>query len=82
MAAIPRSKSKTAHVNMITDTVIANLPKDALRGVIRVILTTEPSLTSIIKKQTQIYLRKTARQPISQLFQPTVEGFASILNFI
>jgi aryl-alcohol dehydrogenase-like predicted oxidoreductase len=81
MAVIPRSKAKTAHVNMMTDTIIANLPADALRSVIRVILTTEPSVTSILEQQTRVYLRQTAHQPIGQLFQSTAEGVASTSNF-
>jgi aryl-alcohol dehydrogenase-like predicted oxidoreductase len=81
MAVIPRSKAKTAHVNMMTDTIIANLPADALRSVIRVILTTEPSVTSILEEQTRVYLRQTAHQPIGQLFQSTAEGVASTSNF-
>ncbi|EUC47106.1 hypothetical protein COCMIDRAFT_90828 [Bipolaris oryzae ATCC 44560] len=81
MAGIPRSKAKTAHVNMMTDTIIANLPADALRSVIRVILTTEPSVTSILEEQTRIYLRKIANQPVGQLFQSTAEGVASTSNF-
>jgi len=81
MTQIPRSKAKTAHVNMMTDTIIANLPADALRSVIRVILTTEPSVTSILEEQTRIYLKKTANQPVDQLFQSTAEGVASTSNF-
>ncbi|KAL1797960.1 hypothetical protein ACET3X_004566 [Alternaria dauci] len=82
MAVAPRSKAKAAHVNMMTDTVIANLPADALRSVIRVILKTEPSVTSIFEEQTQLYLRRTADQPIGQLFQTTAEGVASTSNFV
>jgi aryl-alcohol dehydrogenase-like predicted oxidoreductase len=81
MAVIPRSKAKTAHVNMMTDTIIANLPADALRSVIRVILTTEPSVTIILEEQTRVYLKQTAHQPIGQLFQSTAEGVASTSNF-
>ena len=81
MAVIPRSKAKTAHVNMMTDTIIANLPADALRSVIRVILTTEPSVTTILEEQTRIYLRNTANQPVGQLFQSTAEGVVSTSNF-
>ncbi|RYO64775.1 hypothetical protein AA0113_g5833 [Alternaria arborescens] len=81
MAVIPRSKAKTAHVNMMTDTIIANLPADALRSVIRVILTTEPSVTTVLEEQTRIYLRNTANQPVGQLFQSTAEGVASTSNF-
>lgn len=81
MAVIPRSKAKTAHVNMMTDTIIANLPADALRSVVRVILTTEPSVTSILEEQTRIYLGKTSHQPIGNLFQSTAEGVVSTSNF-
>ncbi|KZM26592.1 uncharacterized protein EKO05_0005369 [Ascochyta rabiei] len=81
MAFIPLSKAKTAHVNMMTDTIIANLPADALRSVIRVILTTEPSVTRIFEEQTRVYLRKTSNQPIGPLFQSTAEGIASTSNF-
>ncbi|KAG9191315.1 hypothetical protein G6011_09403 [Alternaria panax] len=81
MAVIPRPKAKTAHVNMMTDTIIANLPADALRSVIRVILTTEPSVTSIFEEQTRIYLRKTVNQPIGKLFQSSAEGVAPTSNF-
>jgi aryl-alcohol dehydrogenase-like predicted oxidoreductase len=81
MAVIPRPKAKTAHVNMMTDTIIANLPADALRSVIRVILTTEPSVTSILEEQTRIYLGKMAHHPVGKLFQSTAEGVAPTSNF-
>jgi aryl-alcohol dehydrogenase-like predicted oxidoreductase len=81
MALIPRSKAKTAHVNMMTDTIIANLPADALRSVIRVILTAEPSVTSILEEQTRIYIKQTANHPIGQLFQRTNGGVVSTSNF-
>jgi aryl-alcohol dehydrogenase-like predicted oxidoreductase len=81
MTAIPRSKATTAHVNMMTDTIIANLPADALRSVIRVILTTEPSVTTILEEQTRTYLKQTAHEPIGQLFQSTDEGVTATSNF-
>jgi len=41
-----QGKAKAAHVNMMTDTVIANLPPDALRSVLRGLLGFEQNLTS------------------------------------
>ncbi|KAF9690669.1 hypothetical protein EKO04_011325 [Ascochyta lentis] len=81
MAVVPRSKARTAHVNMMTDTIIANLPADALRSVVRAILTTEPSVTAIFEKQTQHYLQKTAREPTGELFLSTANGVKSTPNF-
>lgn len=68
MAVVPRSKAKTAHVNMMTDTIIANLPADALRSVVRAILTTDPSVTPVFEEHTRKYLQKTAGQPTGELF--------------
>ncbi|KAL4951258.1 NADP-dependent oxidoreductase domain-containing protein [Aspergillus filifer] len=56
----PKPKPKTAHVNMMTDTIIGNLPLDGLRAVMRGILTREPSCTAIFEEQTRAYLSDTA----------------------
>jgi len=42
----PKGRAKAAHVNMMTDTVIANLPPEALRAVLRGLLGFEQNLTS------------------------------------
>jgi aryl-alcohol dehydrogenase-like predicted oxidoreductase len=81
MAVTAHSKAKTAHVNMMTDTIIANLPADALRSVVRAILTMEPSVTNILEEQTRTYLRKTANQSIGELFTSTAEGITPTSNF-
>ncbi|KAJ4331593.1 hypothetical protein N0V87_009045 [Didymella glomerata] len=81
MAVILSAKTKTAHVNMMTDTIIANLPADALRSVVRTILTVEPSITNILEKQTRLYLSKTADQRIDELFASTAERMAPTANF-
>lgn len=81
MAVIPSSKTKTAHVNMMTDTIIANLPADALRSVVRAILTVAPSITTILEEQTRTYLKKAADQPVNELFQTTAEEVAPTSNF-
>jgi hypothetical protein len=81
MAVILSAKTKTAHVNMMTDTIVANLPADALRGVVRAILTVEPSSTNIFEEQTRLYLSKTADQRIDELFASTAERMAPTANF-
>lgn len=57
-AIMAASQIKTAHVNMMTDTVIANLPPDGLKSVIRGILANAPEVTSLFEEQTRSFLRK------------------------
>ena len=47
-----------AHVNLMTDTIIANLPLDGLRSVMRSVLTTDPLFTSAFEAHTRKYLQK------------------------
>ncbi|KAL4794888.1 NADP-dependent oxidoreductase domain-containing protein [Aspergillus venezuelensis] len=61
-STIPKPKPKTAHVNMMTDTLIGNLPLDGLRAVMRGILTREPACTAIFEEQTRTYLSDTVSQ--------------------
>ncbi|KAK5049874.1 hypothetical protein LTR84_003992 [Exophiala bonariae] len=71
--AIQQSTNGTltkAHVNLMTDTVIANLPPDALRSVIRSILTTDSGFTSIFEDHARQYLCKTSPVSLGTLFQP------------
>ena len=58
-----------AHVNLMTDTIIANLPPDALRSVIRSILTTDPGFTSAFEEHTRRYLQKSSSTPLGALFE-------------
>ncbi|KAF2166034.1 hypothetical protein M409DRAFT_55381 [Zasmidium cellare ATCC 36951] len=53
---------KMAHVNLMADTVIANLPEEALRSVLRSMLATDPSITSTFEDRSRDYLRKTSRK--------------------
>jgi hypothetical protein len=53
------SQIKMSHVNMMTDTIIANLPADGLRSVVRDVLASAPEVTRIFEEQTRIFLRKT-----------------------
>ncbi|KAL4972488.1 NADP-dependent oxidoreductase domain-containing protein [Aspergillus desertorum] len=57
--AVP-PKAKTAHVNMMTDTIIGNLPLDGLRVVMRSLLSAQPSLTPIFEEQTRTYIHDSA----------------------
>ena len=61
----PKGKAKAAHVNMMTDTVIANLPPDALRGIVRGLLGFEQNLTSHFHDLAAKYLIST--KPASTL---------------
>ncbi|KIV86250.1 hypothetical protein, variant [Exophiala sideris] len=63
-----------AHVNLMTDTIIANLPPEGLRSVMRSILTTDPGFTSALELHTRMYLQKSASAPVSALFTKDDEG--------
>ncbi|KEF63599.1 uncharacterized protein A1O9_01577 [Exophiala aquamarina CBS 119918] len=70
--AIQPSRNGTvtkAHVNLMTDTIIANLQPDALRSVIRSILTADPSFTSIFEEHTRNHLQKSSSIYLGALFE-------------
>lgn len=46
----------TAHVNMMTDTIIANLPADGLRVVVRSLLVLFPEITGAFEQETKKYI--------------------------
>ncbi|PNP45459.1 hypothetical protein TGAMA5MH_02682 [Trichoderma gamsii] len=46
----------TAHVNMMTDTIIANLPADGLRVVVRTLLVLFPEITGAFERETKKYI--------------------------
>ncbi|KAF4950043.1 hypothetical protein FGADI_8489 [Fusarium gaditjirri] len=55
--AVSRNGSRnTAHVNMMTDSVIANLPPDGLRVIIRSLLASHPDVTASFEDATRQYL--------------------------
>ncbi|KAL3485209.1 NADP-dependent oxidoreductase domain-containing protein [Aspergillus germanicus] len=56
------AKAKTAHVNMMTDAIIANLSLEGLRAVMRGVLSSQPTATPIFEEQTRSYLNETASQ--------------------
>lgn len=72
-----------AHVNLMTDTIIANLPPDALRSVIRSILTTDPNFTSILEDHTRQYLQKSSSISLGALFEDDdTTGWHATPNFV
>ncbi|KAG9496422.1 hypothetical protein J7337_013010 [Fusarium musae] len=56
MAVSRNGSSNTAHVNMMTDSVIANLPPDGLRVIIRSLLASHPNITTSFEDATRQYL--------------------------
>ena len=65
----------------MTDTIIANLPAEALRSIIRAILTTHPTATSVLEDQARKYLRITANEQFGELFKWTPQGIETTTNF-
>ncbi|KAK8153192.1 hypothetical protein IWX90DRAFT_393143 [Phyllosticta citrichinensis] len=55
----PTAAAKTSHVNMMVDTVVANLPAEGLRSIIRSQLAANPAFTSFFIDSAQRYLRDT-----------------------
>ncbi|CRG92106.1 hypothetical protein PISL3812_09161 [Talaromyces islandicus] len=58
---------KLAHVNMMTDTVVANLPPEALRSIIRSLLASQPGFTIAFEENTRAYLQSTSIGGLSQI---------------
>ncbi|GKT79529.1 aldo/keto reductase [Colletotrichum tofieldiae] len=64
----PRSEgqsAKTAHVNMMTDTVITNLPAENLRVIMRSLLAAHPNITTTFETETRNYIQDVAL-PVAQ----------------
>jgi hypothetical protein len=57
--AEPPTKAQAAHVNMMTDTIIANLPPASLRSFVRAVLASYPNLTAAFEEETRNYLNLT-----------------------
>jgi hypothetical protein len=63
--AEPPTKAQAAHVNVMTDTIIANLPPAALRSIVRAVLASYPNLTAAFEEETRNHLN---------LIIPTIES--------
>ncbi|RDW60089.1 hypothetical protein BP5796_11695 [Coleophoma crateriformis] len=60
--------AKSAHINMMTDTIISSLPADGLRTVMRSILAADPTFTTEFEFQAKRWLQKTSSVSMPQLF--------------
>lgn len=58
-----------AHVNLMIDTIIANLPPEGLRSVLRSMLAADPTITSTFEERTRIYLEKSSAPVNADLFE-------------
>ncbi|EDN96565.1 hypothetical protein SS1G_01491 [Sclerotinia sclerotiorum 1980 UF-70] len=68
-----KSPAKAAHVNMMTDCIIANMPAEGLRSILRGLLGENPSNTAALTKLASKYLANTRSSSIPELFT-TSEG--------
>jgi hypothetical protein len=59
---------KAAHVNMMTDTIIANLPPEALRSIVRGLLGVDPKVTTAFHDFASKYLAGTKPTSTPKLF--------------
>ncbi|KAK7533342.1 uncharacterized protein J3D65DRAFT_679788 [Phyllosticta citribraziliensis] len=64
----PPAAAKTSHVNMMVDTVVANLPAEGLRSIIRSQLATTPAFTSFFIDSAQRYLCDT-NKAVGKVFE-------------
>lgn len=69
MASSSGVPANAAHVNMMTDTVIANLPTEGLRAIIRHVLVSRPDITSTFEAETRNYLAQDASASLGTRIQ-------------
>ncbi|KAK1968054.1 aldo/keto reductase [Colletotrichum sublineola] len=60
LARSESQSAKTAHVNMMTDTIITNLPAENLRAIMRSLLAAHPDITSTFEAETRSYIQDVA----------------------
>jgi hypothetical protein len=52
--------AKAAHVNMMTDTIITNMPLDGLRTIVRAMLASQPQITATFEQESRRYMQHAA----------------------
>lgn len=72
--AEPKAPAKAAHVNMMTDTVIANMPPEGLRAMIRGMLGGNAQITANFYELATQYLVNTKPTSIPKLFTQKVKS--------
>ena len=55
-----KQAASAAHVNMMTDTVITNMPLDGLRTIMRSILASQPQITATFEQESRRYMQHAA----------------------
>lgn len=58
---------KLAHVNMMTDTIVANLPPEVLRSIIRSLLASQPGFTKAFEENTKAYFQSSSLGYLDQI---------------
>jgi len=64
-----KASAKAAHVNMMTDTIIANMPPEGLRTILRGILGVDPKVTPKLNELAKAFLNATRPVSFPQLFE-------------
>ncbi|PPJ52982.1 hypothetical protein CBER1_10949 [Cercospora berteroae] len=59
---------KMAHVNLMTDAIVANIPEESLRAVLRSMLAVDAALTKTFEERARLYLTKQANSPSQVVF--------------
>lgn len=67
--AEPPTKVQAAHVNMMTDTIVANLPAAALRSIVRAMLASYPGFTAAFEEETRNHLNITTHAAESSIIK-------------
>ena len=65
--------AKAAHVNMMTDTIITNMPLDGLRTIMRAILASQPQVTSTFEQESRRYIQHAADTYSQNATESTLE---------
>lgn len=68
-----KAAAKAPHTNMMTDCIIANLPTEALRSIMRGLLGGNPSITYSFQTHVSNYLASTKPETIPELFDASLE---------
>jgi hypothetical protein len=79
-----KPSAKAAHVNMMTDTIIANIPPEGLRSIMRGMLGGDPKIVSSFHNLASTYLASTRPAKIPALFtgSPNSPEPTSSLSYI
>ena len=66
--------AKAAHVNMMTDTIITNMPLDGLRTIMRAILASQPQITANFEQESRRYMQHAAETYSNKATENTLEN--------